>query len=77
MQRCSSTKDRPFEVVRRFYPEFQPLTLGHVLTALEDAGRIGSAADVLNRFIADGHYRWAPLALREYQRWRDRRQPEG
>jgi hypothetical protein len=63
-----------FETVRRFYPQFELISLPQVLTLLERGGHIESASDVLNRLIAEGYYAWAPEVRQHYQRWRDRQQ---
>lgn len=61
-----------FETVRRFYPDFELITLPQLLTLFERDGRIPSATAVLNRLIADGSYAWAPEVRQHYLRWRER-----
>jgi len=58
-----------YETVRRFYPEFELVSLGHALSAFEAAGHITSAADTIAELVANGYYRWAPEVWRDYQRW--------
>ena len=61
---------RAFNLIAMAYPQFGLITLGHVLTAFEDAGDIPSAAAVLATLRAAGTYAMAPSVSRAYQRWR-------
>jgi predicted nucleic acid-binding protein len=61
-----------FETVRRFYPDFELISLPQLLTLFERDGRIASATDLLNRLIDDGDYAWAPEVRQHYVHWRER-----